>query len=226
MIANIAHQWRQPLSIISASATGVKVQKEMDLLTDTQLLCSMNSINDSAQHLSQTIEDFSTFFDPKENKKSDFIISNTIEKVLNLVSAQFNTKNIEIIKNTQDIKINSLENELIQALVNILNNARDVLLNIQETKKIIFINTFKKGNTLYIEIIDNGKGIPDNIIERVFEPYYTTKHKSQGTGIGLYMTELIVSKLLKGNISVCNEDYLHEDIDYKGAKFTITLDLL
>ena len=223
MIGNIAHQWRQPLSTISTASTGTKLQKEMNCLSDEDLFSALTSINNSAQYLSKTIDDFRDFFNPSNNKVTEFDISDAISKTLNLVKAQFVAKDIEIIQNIEEYKINSIENELIQVLVNILNNARDALDVTENQRRLIFINTYSKDNTLYLEIQDNAKGIPEDIIDRIFEPYFTTKHQSQGTGIGLYMSKEIIEKHLNGKILVSNKEYVFDGISYTGACFTIEI---
>ncbi len=225
MLANIAHQWRQPLSVISTAATGIKVQKSLDILNEDELIHTMDSINNSAQFLSQTIEDFRGFFNPKNNTEKEFLISSLIDKSLNLVKAQFSSMNIDIIKDIEDISVVSLENELVQVLVNILNNSRDVLIKIENKRRLLFINAKIKNNTFIIEIKDNGKGIPLDVIDKVFEPYFTTKHQSQGTGIGLYMSEKIISSHLNGILKVENETYTYEGSEYTGAKFRIEISL-
>lgn len=224
MIENIAHQWRQPLSAISTSATGIKLKKEMNLLSDEDLIESMTTINDTVQYLSQTINDFKNFIDPNKNDYTRFHISSTIETTLKLTQGKRVSKKIEIIKNIKDIEIVSKENELVQVLINILNNAIDVLSDI-DGKRLIFIDAYIKNKYLIIYIKDNAMGIKDDIIEKVFDPYFTTKHQSQGTGIGLYMSQEIVSKLLNGKICVENETYLYNNIKYTGASFKIELPL-
>ena len=221
MLANIAHQWRQPLSTISTSATGAKLQKEMDCLSDSQLYDTFTTINNSAQYLSKTIDDFRDFFNPTNNKMSEFKISELFDKTLNIISSQFNTKDIEIIKNIDELTLLSIENELIQVLINILNNAKDALEKVESKRRLIFINVYKNNDEINIEIKDNANGIATDIIDRIFEPYFTTKHKSQGTGIGLYMSEEIVKNHLNGMLTVSNESYIYENINYVGAKFTI-----
>ena len=225
MLENIAHQWRQPLSVISTAATGAKLQKEMNSLSDEQLNSILTSINDSAQYLSRTIEYFRGFFDPRNNKEKTLLISNTIEKTLGLVHSQFVSKDIKIIKKIKDISIQSIENELIQVFVNILNNSRDALLKVEDRKRLIFINTYVNKNYLIIDIKDNAGGIDDNIINKIFEPYFTTKHQSQGTGVGLYMSENIIRTHLKGNIFVENDSYEYDETTYFGAKFSIRIPL-
>ena len=221
MIGNIAHQWRQPLSTISTASTGTKLQKEMNCLSDEDLFSALTSINNSAQYLSKTIDDFRDFFNPSNNKITEFNIKDTILKTLNLVKAQFVSKEIEIIQDIQEYKISTIENELIQVLVNILNNARDALDLAENQRRLIFINAYSKDNTLHLEIQDNAQGIPEDIIDRIFEPYFTTKHQSQGTGIELYMSKEIVEKHLNGKLIVSNKEYVFDGISYVGACFTI-----
>jgi signal transduction histidine kinase len=223
MIGNIAHQWRQPLSVISTAATGLKLQKEMDILTDDNFYSTLVAINTSAQYLSSTINDFRDFFNPSNNIVNEFNISETFIKTLNLLSAQFTAKDIEIIQNIENCKIITIENELIQVLINVLNNARDALLTIENQKRLIFINVSTKDKIFFIEIKDNAGGIQEGIIDRIFEPYFSTKHKSQGTGIGLYMSKEIVEKHLEGELLVSNENYTYENVNYIGAKFMIEI---
>ena len=221
MIGNIAHQWRQPLSTISTASTGAKLQKELGVLSDKEFINSMNTINNSVQYLSQTIDDFRYFFSPT-HRKSYFELNETIDKTLNLITAQFTAKDIEIIKDIKNLEINSLENEFIQVLINILNNARDALLETKEIRRLIIIKIYKVKEFINIEIQDNAGGIEESIINRVFEPYFTTKHKSQGTGIGLYMSEEIVTKHLNGTIMVQNTNFVYEGEKYIGANFKIS----
>ena len=223
MIGNIAHQWRQPLSTITTAATGIALQKELNILSDEQLYDSTKKINESAQYLSKTIDDFRNFFSPNK-EKTTFLIKKTFEKTLNLLEAQFHSKDIDIITDIKDLELYTIENELIQALINILNNAKDELIKLEsEHKKLIFINVSKENKKVIISIKDNAGGVPTENIDRIFEPYFTTKHKSQGTGIGLYMTEEIVVKHLNGEIFVENKDFIYEDKCYKGAEFKIEL---
>ena len=224
MIGNIAHQWRQPLSVISTASTGIKLKKEMNLLSDDDLIETMDNINTSTQYLSQTIEDFRNFFSPSAKSLIEVSLLEVFEKTLNLVNAQFSSKNIEIIQEIEDIKFKTLKNELIQVLVNILNNAKDALvLCEQDEKKYIFIKAFKENSFLTIEIYDSGKGIKEDVISRVFEPYFSTKHKGQGTGIGLYMSQEIVFKLLHGEIFAENYEFEYKNKKYMGAKFTVKI---
>ncbi|AXX93008.1 two-component system sensor histidine kinase/response regulator fusion protein [Malaciobacter molluscorum LMG 25693] len=224
MIGNIAHQWRQPLSTITTASSGILLKMDFDTLTNEDIVSSMNMINSSAKYLSQTIDDFKSFYDPKRNKFKSIYIDDVIEKSLKLVKAQFSAKDIHLVKNLENIKITSLENELIQVLINILNNARDEVIKLK-TKRLIFINSYKENEFLNIEIIDNAGGIEEKLHKKIFDAYFTTKEE-KGTGIGLYMSKEIMQKLLDGDIKVENCSYEYESEKFEGAKFILKLPLI
>ena len=223
MIGNIAHQWRQPLSTISTLASGTKIQKEFGILTEKQIEENMNNIVDSVNYLSQTIDDFRDFF--KTNKEMEkFYIKNAYEKTNKLLNARFKNKNIRIVPNIQDIEILGFKNEIIQVFLNIFNNSLDALEEIKEEyPKLILVDIWRENEIILINIKDNAKGIPKNIIGKIFESNFTTKDGSKGTGIGLYMTKEIIRDHLKGDIKVSNEKFKFEDREYMGASFEIYL---
>ena len=223
MIANIAHQWRQPLSLISTASSGMKMQKEFDLLTDENFNNTLDSITNATQYLSQTIDNFKNFFSPRE-KKEIFNLNEPIHKMLTLVSSDLKEKNIEVIENINTIEIVSYENDLIQVFINIINNAKDALTNAEDN--FIFIDaklSGKKNTNLIITIRDNAGGIPEEVIGKIFEPYFTTKYKSNGTGIGLYMVMEIIQKHMNGSISAENITYEYKGKSYIGAEFSINI---
>ncbi len=223
MIGNIAHQWRQPLSTITTTATGLKLQKEMDILDEEFLLKGLEGINNSAQYLSQTIDDFRNFF-KSDNKMETFSLKIAIKKTLSLLDVQFRNKDIKIIQILEEIKLKNYENQLIQVIINLLNNAKDEFERGNIThEKLILISCYKENSKIIIQIQDNAGGIPEEIISRVFEPYFTTKHQSQGTGIGLFMSNEIITKNMNGNIEVKNCEFNYEGKKYIGALFEITL---
>ena len=224
MLGNIAHQWRQPLSVITTAATGMKVQKEFGTLDDEAINRSVDTITDSALYLSKTIDDFRNFF-KRDKTETNFSTNEVIGKVLKLTKSQFKIHEISIIKNIEEFNLFGLENEFVQALINILNNAKDALID-KEAPKLIFINVLKNDNKAIIKIADNGGGIDEKIIDKVCEPYFTTKHQSQGTGIGLYMTEEIIVKHMYGKFTISNIETIYENVTYKGAQITIELDLM
>jgi PAS domain S-box-containing protein len=224
MLENIAHQWRQPLSIISTVATGQITKKQLEIpLTSEEEIEKYMKINDTVQYLSQTITDFRNFFNPNKTKK-EFQIKSSYEKTLNLVNSKFKSIGIEVIENIDDnITINNLENELIQVLMNLFNNAKDILEEQDSQEKLIFVDTQKNNSTITINFSDNGGGVPDDIINKVFEPYFTTKYEKQGTGIGLYMSKEMVEKHMGGKIQVQNVTTIHNDKEYFGARFSVIL---
>lgn len=223
MIGNIAHQWRQPLSLISTIASGIKVQIEFGLFDEKKVIPDMDNIIKQTNYLSNTIDDFRNFI-KNSNEKSEVLISNVIQKVLSILNPSIVNHNITIILNTKDdISIIGYENQLIQALINILNNAKDALEeNVKNNEnKLIFIETKNIQDDLVLKIKDNAGGISENVIGKIFEPYFTTKHKSIGTGIGLSMTHQIIIKHHNANIFASNETYKYENKIYTGACFTI-----
>ncbi len=226
MLENIAHQWRQPLSTISVCASGMEVKKEIGVLDDEDFYRSINHIKQSTNYLSNTIDDFRNFFS-KDKIIVKINITNLIDKSLELVTPTFDKHKIICIKEVDNIEFLSLENELIQVIMNILVNAKDALKdNVSEDeKRYILISTKIENKNLVIRIKDNANGISEDIIDKIFEPYFTTKHKSKGTGIGLYMSKLLIEKHLKGHISVDNVKFKIENETFQGAQFKISLPL-
>ncbi len=226
MIGNIAHQWRQPLSVISTSATGIKVQKEYGVLDDSFLYNACDAIDNNAQYLSKTIDDFRNFI-KGDRLKSKFKANDFIESLLNLIEPSTKNHNIHIIQNIDSsVIINGYKNELLQCFMNIYNNAKDVLdTNKEITDKFIFITIKKENNKIMLKFKDNGGGINQDILPKIFDPYFTTKHKSQGTGLGLHMTYNLITKGMEGTIHAQNTDFEHEGKKYKGAEFIIILNI-
>ncbi|MEA3289703.1 MAG: ATP-binding protein [Campylobacterota bacterium] len=216
MIGNIAHQWRQPLSAISTSASGMLIQKEMGILDDDAFDDMVGKINNSAQYLSKTIDDFRDFLsDDKEIHR--FVLQEQVDKALNIIDSNLNSYDIHVIKNYQedDIELSSISGELSQVILNIVSNAKDILDDRNIENKDIIISIYKENENAVVTIEDNAGGVPEDIIPKIFDPYFTTKHQSQGTGIGLYMSNSIVKNSLKGKLYVKNTQ--------KGAKFFIEL---
>ena len=220
MIENIAHQWRQPLSVISTGASGIKIKKEMESLDDKFLLETLDLIVDSSAYLSHTIDDFRFFFKPNKQEE-EFSLKNCFEKTLNILSSKFKDQDINIITRIDDISIKSYETELIQVFMNILNNAKDALVESNIDEKYIFINIYALDEKVIIKIKDNAGGIDSKIIDNIFEPYFSTKNKSQGTGIGLYMCEEIIVKHMNGYITVSNANFMYNNKSFDGAEFSI-----
>ncbi len=225
MIENIAHQWRQPLSVISTNASAIKLKKEMNLLKDDELIKTVEQIVNTSKYLSQTIDDFRYFFRPQKDKEI-FSLASCIKKCLDLINENFVQNNIKIIYKLEDINVLGYETELIQVLINILNNSKDAFVQNNIDKKLIFITLKEINKKVHIEIYDNALGVSQNILDKVFEPYFTTKYKSSGTGIGLYMSKEIVTRHMDGDIFMDNYEFIYENEKYKGAKLSIVLNTI
>lgn len=224
MLESIAHQWRQPLSTISTAASGITLNKEFDNLTDDKLLEYTNVIVDNTQYLSKTIDNFKNYFNI-HNEVTVFNLKDTTEKVLNLVGYRLNETKAEVILNSDDVQLEGLENEFIQSIINILNNSIDAFYKKEMPKRYIFIDIVKESKSVTVKIKDNAGGIDQDIIDHIFEPYFTTKHQSTGTGMGLFMVYEIIIKHFNGNIKIVNTQYEYKDNFHEGAEFVIQIPL-
>ena len=217
MISNIAHQWRQPLSVISTIATGLELKIDMDQFNVTEAKKDLHYLNHAAQHLSETIDTFRDFMGSNKKPK-EVILQNRIDKALNLVEAPLKTNHIKLINDidySKPIKVNLILGELSQVIINIIYNAKDALLDNNISDPWIKVTTEKSEQKIVLTVEDNAGGIKDDILSRIFEPYFTTKHQSQGTGLGLYMSYKIMKESLNGDIYVENT--------VNGAKFYIEI---
>jgi|TARA_R110002033_G_scaffold29007_5_gene65312 PAS domain S-box-containing protein len=224
MIGNIAHQWRQPLSMISTIASGILIKNELVEKISPQIVSDMEKIMGQTNYLSQTIDDFRNFI-KNTNQKEKISIVETIEKALTILKPSINNNHINLItKFKDDCEIEGFQNQIIQAFINIINNAKDAIKERlrDNEEKLIFIETQKINNQLILVIKDNAGGIDDTIMHKVFEPYFTTKHKSIGTGIGLSMSHQIITEYHDASIEVFNSTYTYDKRQYIGAYFQIT----
>lgn len=225
MIGNIAHQWRQPLSLVSTLSTGILFKLEAKMSVDeSEIIETMNKMNTTAQYLSQTIDDFQDFLKPTQSKE-EFNISNTIHQTIDMFGASFSTNDIDFVLDVEDIYLNNNQNALLQVVINILNNAKDALKDSNEENRYIFITLKKDKNNAILKITDTAGGIPKEIQDKIFEAYFTTKHQSQGTGLGLYMSYQIISNTFNGTLIVSNEAFEYKNHSYTGAQFTISIPL-
>ncbi len=218
MIGNIAHQWRQPLSVISSASTSVILRKEMNIdISDKDLINDLLMINNQTQYLSETINTFRDFL--KNDKRiENAVLQDKIEEVSRIVKGTLHSKGIDLILNfdkEKPISMSLITGELPQVLINILNNAKDALMENNVENSWIKVNLLEKEKDVIISIEDNAGGIPENIISKIFEPYFTTKNQSLGTGLGLYMSYKIINESLGGKLYVENTK--------NGAKFFIKL---
>jgi signal transduction histidine kinase len=220
MIGNIAHQWRQPLSSISITASNIKLKQNLnESITKEELYNDMAMILSKTQYLSDTIDTFRGFL-KEEKEQKNIVIQERLDLVLKIVSSTLTNSHIELKSNYNEldpISLNMVVGELDQVLINIINNAKDVLIEKKIQKPWIKLKLILEKNKIIISIEDNGQGIPENIKDKIFEPYFSTKHQSQGTGLGLHMSYKIIVESLKGKIYTENTQ--------NGAKFYIELPL-
>lgn len=225
MLNNIAHQWRQPLNAITVQMSGLKLRKELNLIEENEIENTSDSVMKYASYLSNTIDDFRDYIKDYSSKKKYFNIETSLNKAIDIVSASLknNYINLQIVHSKDELLVNGVINELTQVFINILNNSKDILNENDVKEKVIVINFSKEDNKITITIQDNAGGVQDNIIDKIFDPYFTTKYKSQGTGIGLYMSAKIIHEHFSGEILVKNENIDFNDKTYIGAKFFIIL---
>jgi len=223
MIGNIAHQWRQPLSVISAAASNVRLFEEFNPMEKDEIIKNMKVIDEQTQYLSKTIDDFRNFI-KNSNEKELFSLKEMISNSLTILNPTFINNNINTIINIdEDTIIDGFKNELIQVMINILNNSKDALIQLIPVNfgRYIFINTKKIDDKFIIEIIDNGLGVKEKILEKIFEPYFTTKHQTVGTGIGLSMVYKIITQHHNAKVEAFNTSYEFNSKNYKGLCFRI-----
>ncbi len=219
MLGNIAHQWRQPLNNVSLILQFLRDNYKNIAVSEEQIDKFINKANKHIEYMSETIDDFRNFYKPSKTQNK-FFVNESIDTLLYMVRNQYESENIKINFEYEKVEITNYENELKQALLNILNNAKDALLMKKEKEDfeaIINISLKKDREKMKLEISNNGGNIDEEILYKIYEPYFTTKFERQGTGIGLYMTKSIIETNMKGKIEV-------ENIS-DGVKFTITLNI-
>ncbi|WP_096259793.1 sensor histidine kinase [Lebetimonas natsushimae] len=199
MLGNIAHQWRHPLTHLSLLIQNLEIAYKKNRIDEKYIENFKHKAMKQIEYMSKTIDDFRNFF--KEDKeKTDFIVNESVKEVLFLLDGRLKNYNIDVeIIEEGEKTIYGFKNEFLQVIMNIINNAIDVLNERNIKNKKIWI---KIGNV--IEIEDNAGGIRKEIIDKIFEPYFTTKFQSQGTGIGLYMSKIIITKHFNGNLYAYN----------------------
>uniref|UniRef100_UPI004047F728 PAS domain S-box protein n=2 Tax=Aliarcobacter sp. TaxID=2321116 RepID=UPI004047F728 len=223
MIGNIAHQWRQPLSAISTQATGMKLKKQFSNLSDDEFNYMCDSINHQVQYLSKTIDDFRNFI-KGDRKYEEINLKKLIDKLLILLSGSIKNNDINVILDIEsDINFIGYENELLQCFINIFNNSKDALIDVNPSEKLLYIKGNINKNSIEISFKDNGGGIDEEILPNIFNPYFTTKHESQGTGLGLYMTYNLIVDGMNGSIEALNCEYEYKNINRKGIEIIITI---
>jgi signal transduction histidine kinase len=214
LLSMIAHQWRQPLTAISAASENLKLKAILNGINNETIINATDDIDKYVSHLNNTINDFRNFY--KMNKSVEITTLNElVEKSLNIIEDSITSNNIKILKElNSSSKIKTYISEVTQVILSLLQNAEDILLEKQINNPIINIKTYEDDKTIYLEITDNGGGISSKILGKIFEPYFSTKHEKNGTGLGLYFAKRIIDNNCNGLLDVKNHS--------NGAIFTIS----
>ncbi len=209
MISMIAHQWRQPLNMISITSANIQFQI---LLGNTDIdkkniIEATDSITKYVHHLSDTIDDFRDFFKPtKEIEVTNFC--SEVKSVLTIIENSIREKKIEIIKDLNcKSNFKTYSNELKHVIINLIKNAEDILVEKKIKDPYIKIRTYREADSRILEVSDNGGGVPKDIIDKIFDPYFSTKTKQSGTGLGLYMSKIIIQEHCNAQLDVKNDKY-------------------
>ncbi len=214
MIGNISHQWRQPLNALGLILQKLSLYQSRGILDDKKLNESVDKSMNLIHSMSSTIDDFRDFFNPNK-EKSAFSVAAAIEKAHRIVESSFENSLIEYRLELEDdeIKIEGFENEFSQVMLNLLNNAKDALVENKIEAGSVRVKVSRDKDDINITVNDNAGGIPEHVLSKIFEPYFTTKEEGKGTGIGLYMSKMIVEDHMDGKLNVFNTD--------EGACFSI-----
>jgi PAS domain S-box-containing protein len=215
MIGMIAHQWRQPLSVISMGVNNLIIDVELGGVEEDACLRTGEVILSQVEYLSRTIDDFRDFFRPDKEVEPIRIVD-VITEGQSMIDASLKNNGIDLIlRNESDSVIVTHSRELLQVFVNILKNAKEALMGGETLNPKIEIRIFEEGDSIVTQIHDNGPQIPEAVLPKIFDPYFTTKDEKTGTGLGLYMSKTIVEKHLRGSIAAKNCG--------GGVCFTVTL---
>ncbi|MEA1916021.1 MAG: hybrid sensor histidine kinase/response regulator [Campylobacterota bacterium] len=209
MISAIAHQWRQPLNTLALYIQDIEGAYEDDALNDKYINNTISQSMKQINFMSSTIDDFRNFFTPNKDKEH-FLVMEQINKTIDLLKAQLKSHHITISVKGDDVTLFGLAHELQQVVLNLINNSKDAIITSQEKNSAldakIEITCSKNSEFFELIVADNGCGIESNIIEKIFEPYFTTKFPKHGTGVGLYMVKEIVENHYLGSIEVTSSN--------------------
>ena len=206
MISMIAHQWRQPLTALGLAIDSLQIGIELESLEESELKEQLGLMHIQVQYLSQTIDDFRNFFH-KNKSKETLLINECVTNALTIIQAIIAKNGINIKEEYKDtVKVSIYKSEFTQVVLNLLKNAQDTLLEREIKNPSITIRTYETQSGVVLKVIDNGGGISPSIAKKIFEPYFTTKKEQNGTGLGLYMSKMIVEDHLQGKINATNTE--------------------
>jgi len=206
MINSIAHQWRQPLNNLGLIIQNLKITFESGDLSRDEMTSEVGKAMDTIISMSRTIDDFRNFF-RTDKQKRPFLLNDVVGKSIEFLSSSLRNVHIDIDLEAEDfIAVAGYPNEYSQVMLNILSNSKDVLEEHQVVSPRIRVRIFREGGTAVVTVWDNGGGIDEQVLPRIFDPYFSTKEQGKGTGIGLYMSKVIIEKNMGGNIAAYNID--------------------
>ena len=214
MINNIAHQWRQPLNNLGLLIQGMQSEYECNTLNEEGLNTAVTRAMNTIMFMSQTINDFSNFFSP-DRVKTEFSVLEGLNKVTAMLEVTLSSKGITLrVENEENVMVSGYSNEYKQVLLNLISNAKDILLERNIAQPLIKVSIAREGQHAVVRVRDNAGGIADANIDQVFDPYFTTKEQGKGSGVGLYMSKMIITEHFGGTLTVTNRD--------GGAEFVVS----
>ena len=206
MLAMIAHQWRQPLATINVIAASITLEQQLGNATTEGTLEKLKKIQDTTSFLSRTINDFRDFFRP-DRQRAFVQLNELVQRTVEIIGLSLQTQNIELVKEFGELpQLELFPNEVQQALINLLKNAEEALEESGIDKKKLILRTYAQQDRQILEVQDNAGGIPEDVVDQIFFPYFSTKNKLNGTGLGLYMSRMIIEDHLGGKLTVVNKD--------------------
>lgn len=225
MLNNIAHHWRQPLSIISTSASGLKLQNEFNTLTPEMIDKAMDEIIHTTQYLSQTIEDFSNLVD-EHSQQQKFNVSDYFFNDINIFKANAKAQNIKFVLDIQkNINIINYKYAFTKAILYILNYLQVLFEESTRVPKILYVKLEQYGNNVIITLKENSNSVDEEVIDKLFQPFITSEHNKKGTCLGLYLAYKLICENLNGDLKVTPTTFTYENEEQQGLSFCITLPL-
>ncbi len=216
MMANISHQWKQPLNTIGLAVVKARTSDRKDIDG------SFDIIEDSIRHLSSTIDDFMSFFDKRTHLEVRDV-NDIVKEIRSIIDMQMLSDNIDVKIDTDSSCPNILvASSISQVVLNLLNNSKDAFSSEHKDKKIV-LKFIREKHNLKILCCDNGVGIDKDVSQKIFNPYFTTKHKQQGTGIGLYMSKEIINKIFNGSLELVHRDEFIDEFKDMNTCFSIAI---
>jgi len=215
LLSSIIHQWKQPINVLMALYANIEIKKALETIETSDYRDAFVETKQQVDFMTDTINDFRNFLNP-DKKKTTFNLVEGVDEIFTLFASQYKINGLYIEKlSTEPVCVLGYYNEYRQVILNLINNANDAYLTSTCTDKVLILKTYIQEGYGCISIEDKAGGIPENIIQSIFDPYISTKKSSGGTGIGLYMSKVIIEEHMHGHIEV-------ENIN-KGCRFSIHL---